>query len=310
MMNNTIVTAGDMNYLPGIFLMIASLRMNGMNEPVIVGAFRFGPEAADFLKPLGKVEIFPLDDFSRSLTCSKPLVMLQAETEYVTWVDGDGFFMGNCSARLIPESPEEIHIRMREPAENRAAFHRCSCGGDGRSIPEKILSVWRKNVGGLETARISRSCSACFLSVHRRHRAFLEKWHEQMTSVLPAVNAGVVDRSLPYYHQLDESVLNSCLAFFPDAPRVAGCYRLDKHPDELFIHFAGQPKPWRGWTPAAFRHFDRYVSVAEFAVSQGWRIPGGIPYCLKRKYRTWCGLLRQAVSLKYKLQKRLHPWFS
>jgi len=124
-----------------------------------------------------------------------------------------------------------------------------------------------------------------------------------MTSVLPAVNAGVVDRSLPYYHQLDESVLNSCLAFFPDAPRVAGCYRLDKHPDELFIHFAGQPKPWRGWTPAAFRHFDRYVSVAEFAVSQGWRIPGGIPYCLKRKYRTWCGLLRQAVSLKYKLQK-------
>ena len=37
MKNNTIITAGDRNYLWGIFLMIASLRRNGMDEPVIVG---------------------------------------------------------------------------------------------------------------------------------------------------------------------------------------------------------------------------------------------------------------------------------
>ena len=45
MKNNTIITAGDRNYLWGIFLMIASLRRNGMDEPVIVGTCGFDPEA-------------------------------------------------------------------------------------------------------------------------------------------------------------------------------------------------------------------------------------------------------------------------
>ena len=36
MKNNTIVTAGDRNYLWGLFLLIASLRKNGMDEPVMI----------------------------------------------------------------------------------------------------------------------------------------------------------------------------------------------------------------------------------------------------------------------------------
>ena len=32
MKNNTVVTAGDINYLWGIFLLIASMRKNGMDE--------------------------------------------------------------------------------------------------------------------------------------------------------------------------------------------------------------------------------------------------------------------------------------
>ena len=309
MKNNTIVTAGDRNYLWGIFLMIASLRKNGMDEPVLVGTRNFDPEAAAILTALGDVRLFPLDGFSRSLTCCKAMMMLKADTDYITWVDSDGFFSGNCSARLIPETPGQIHIRMRSAAEQPQAFRGYTYGEDGHRIPRAVLEVWQKNVGGLTEPRIERSCSACFLSVHRSARAFLEKWHEQMMAVLPDNNIGVVDRSLRYYHQLDESVLNSCLAFFPGAPRVADFYRLDKDPGELFIHFIGQPKPWQGWAPSAFRHFDRYVSVAEFAVSRGWRLPGKLPPSLKRENRPLCALLRYPVSLKYKIGKRLRKWF-
>ena len=310
MKNNTVVTAGDRNYLWGIFLMIASLRRNGMDEPVIVGAKNFDDEATEILSAMGDVRVFPVDDFSRSLTCCKPMMMLKADTEYISWVDSDGFFSGNCSARLIPESPEEIHIRMRSAEEQPQAFRGYTYGEDGHQIPQAVLDVWRKNVGGLETPRIPRSCSACFLSVHRSARPFLEKWHEQMMTVLPANNIGVVDPSLKYYHQLDESVLNSCLAFFPGAPRVAETYRLDKDPDELFIHFIGQPKPWQSWTPAAFRHFDRYVSVVEYAQSRHWKLPGPLPASLKRENRRLCSLLRYPASWKYKFGKRMKKWFA
>ena len=309
MNGNTIITAGDRNYLWGIFLMIASLRRNGMDDPVIVGTRGFDRESEDILRQLGEVRFHPLDDFPRSLTCAKARVMLQADSEYITWVDSDGFFVGDCSARLLPERPDEIHIRMRSAEEQPMAFKGYLYGEDGHQIPQAVLDVWRKDVGGLQTPRIRRSCSACYLSVHRSARPFLEKWHEQMMTVLPAGNVGVVDRSLKYYHQLDESVLNSCLAFFPAAPRVAETYRLNKDPNELFIHFIGQPKPWQGWTPSAFRHFDRYVDVAEFARKQGWKMPGKIPYSLKPENKTLCSLLRYPVSLNFKIRKRLRKWF-
>ena len=305
MKNNTVITAGDRNYLWGIFMLIASLRRNGMDEPVIVGTRNFDREAEEILLQQGDVRLYPLDGFERSLTCCKAQVMLQAETEYITWADSDAFFVGNCSARLIPERPDEIHIRMRSPAEMPAAFKGYCYGEDGREIPQAVLDVWRKDVNGLETPRIRRSCSACFLSVHRSARPFLEKWHEQMMTVLPVGNVGVVDRSLKYYHQLDESTLNSCLAFFPQAPRVAETYRLDKDPDEIFIHFIGQPKPWQGWTPSAIRHFSRYVEVAEFARRQNWKLPGPLPYSLKPRNRLLCRLLQYPVSLNFKIGKRI-----
>ena len=81
MNNNTVITAGDRTYLWGIFLLIASLRRNGMDDPVIVGTRGFDREAEDILRQLGEVRFHPLDDFPRSLTCAKPRVMLQADTE-------------------------------------------------------------------------------------------------------------------------------------------------------------------------------------------------------------------------------------
>ena len=50
MKNNTVVTVGDINYLWGLFLLIASMRKSGMDEPVLVGAHRFTPEAEEILK--------------------------------------------------------------------------------------------------------------------------------------------------------------------------------------------------------------------------------------------------------------------
>ena len=112
MKNNTVITAGDMNYVWGIAMLVASMRKSGMDEPVIVGGKNLSKDAVEMLERLGGVRVIPVDT-ARSLTCMKPEIMLAADTDYITWVDGDGFFTGNCSSRLIPERPDEIHIRKR-----------------------------------------------------------------------------------------------------------------------------------------------------------------------------------------------------
>lgn len=304
MKNNTIVTIGDMRYFWGIFLLIASMRKNGMEEPVLVGGFQFPPEAIVALERFGNVRVHGLDHMTRSLTCAKPEIMLLAETDYITWVDSDGFFTGNCSARLIPKRENEIHIRKRSEVENSQAFRNRRFGEDGRLIPQEILDTWRRDVEGEGPPRILQSCSACFLSVHQSARPFLQKWHEQMTRLLPAGNVGVVDRRLQYYHQLDESVLNSLLCFDRSAPEVAPFYRLDKDPNELFVHFIGPLKPWRGWTPYAFRHFKRYTAVMEFAVNAGFIQREEVPFSLEPAHEGICRLLTPYWSFKTKAENR------
>ncbi len=315
-MNNTIVTIGDINYLWGIFLLIASARKAGMKEPFLVGVKKFTPESERILTQLGDVEVVNLDNVSRSLTCLKASVMLRVKTQYVTWADSDAFFTGDVSAILAPESPDEIHFRLRTPPEMPAAFKGHTFGEDGLRIPKAILEQWRKDVavasGGeaAESPRYETSGSASFCSLSmERHRRFIEIWDNLQANVLPDRDVGVVDKSLKYYHQLDESTLNACLNFAPDAPRVQKTFRMDKERDRLFVHFIARPKPWQGWTKRAFRFFDEYVAVVDWALAQGLAMPGPVPSCLKASNKRCMSMLIPWMTLKPKIAKRLKRIF-
>lgn len=307
--SNTIVTIGDINYLWGIFLLIASARKAGMEEPFLVGAKDFDARSEHILTQYGSVKIVPLDGVKRSLTCLKPFVMLMAETEFVTWADSDAFFSGNVSELLPPESPEKVHFRLRSPAEMPAAFREHVLGSGDTLIPSDILEVWRRDIAGIAggaapSPRYATTGSGCFCSLSLKgHRRFLEIWDELQRKVLPDRNVGVVDKSLKYYHQLDESTLNACLNFVPDAPQVQKVFKMDKDPERLFVHFIAHPKPWVGWTKRAFRHFDRYVGVAAWAAEQGYELPGPLPACLKAENKALMKALIPWMTLKPKLAK-------
>ena len=315
MRNNTIVTIGDVNYLWGIFMLLASARKAGMDEPFLVGVKNFTSDAERVLKQLGDVTLFPLDDAELSLTCYKPYVMREAKTEFVTWADSDAFFTGNVSKLLPPENKDEIHFRLRSVPEMPAAFRNHEYGEDGRSIPQAILKVWHDDIAALageanETARYATSGSGCFCSLALEpNRRFLDIWHELQMKVLPKRNVGVADHSLPYYHQLDESTLNACLNFVVGAPRVQETFQMDKDPARLFVHFIAQPKPWVGWTRRALRHFDAYVSVAEWAASEGLTLPGPMPFSLRRGNLAAVRLLAPWTELKPKVIKRIRGAF-
>ena len=315
MRNNTIVTIGDINYLWGIFMLLASARKAGMDEPFLVGVKDFTPFAEKVLTQLGDVKLMPLGDTELSLACYKTFVMREAKTDFVTWADSDAFFTGNVSKLLPPARRGEIHFRLRSAPEMPAAFRNHEYGEDGRSIPLAILKVWHDDILALageanETARYRTSGSSCFCSLAvEENRRFLDVWHELQMKVLPKRNVGVADHSLPYYHQLDESTLNACLNFVVGAPRVQDVFQMDKDPARLFVHFIAQPKPWVGWTRRALRHFDAYVSVAEWAESEGLTLPGPLPFPLRRKNLRAARLLAPWTELKPKVIKRLRRAF-
>lgn len=305
-MTNTIVVAMDHNYIWGAYMMIASLRYNHMPEPVIV--LGFGLTAADHqaLLALNNVRIVDGESSPRNLTCSKPDAMALADTDYITWVDCDSFFIGNCSDRLLWPDHDMIHIRLRQETENAAVFRHL--GGQGKT-PPTILDAWRRDVGERNEARLSTCCSACLMSLHRKHLPFVRRWSEQIAKVLPEGNVGVVDRRSFAYFQTDESVLNSLLCFAEEAPTVSPYYKLDKDPAALFVHFISRPKPWECWTPRPFRYFRQYTAVLDWALAQKLPLPGPVPLALRSdRYSTNYLRSRLAVPRRkfHTLLRRLH----
>ena len=181
----------------------------------------------------------------------------------------------------------------------------------------RILPAWRKDVAtaaGLNAAALPgvterfvasfRSCSACYLSLARSQERFLLVWHALMMR-LPKGDAGVVDRSLASYHQLDESCLNACLAFLPGAPKVTETYGLDRDPERTYLHFIGRPKPWEGWTPRSARHIETVVSTVEWAVAEGLELPSGVPPPLRRNRLALHRATARWNEFWFKARKRL-----
>ena len=307
---NTVCTAGDHNYLWGLFLIAASMRRFGMDEPLLVGAKALTARDRRVLEQFGRVAFLDLGHAGRSLTCHKAEVMLAAGTEFVTWADSDALFKGNCSALLPPPDARAIRVRRRGAAEMPGAF---PAGCD----LARILATWRLDVAaaaGLPPAAIPeataadvaafRSCSACYLSLARSQERFLRVWHA-LQMRLPEGDVGVVDRSLACYHQLDESCLNACLAFLPGAPEVTETYGLDRDPERIYLHFIGRPKPWEGWTPRSARHIETVVSTVEWAVAQGLELPGGVPFSLRRAHLALNRRTARLCEVLFKIRRRL-----
>jgi lipopolysaccharide biosynthesis glycosyltransferase len=240
------------------------------------------------------------------MTCYKPDAMMLAETDYITWVDCDGMFTGNVSEMLTPNSPDQIHIRVRDMNENNTVFVKCRTPEDKFGvIPQHILEIWRNDIGENSEPALQTCCSACFLSLHRSYRDLLKKWREQMIKVLPEGDAGVFDDRSEAYFQTDESVLNSLLCFGKNVPVPTPEFKLDKNPDALYVHFAFMPKPWQMWNQYNFRHFDFTVSLVEWAVAANYELPGPIPHTLKRRYKSICALEAKAARYIVKLKKIL-----
>lgn len=285
MKNNTIVAASDMNYRWGVWLLIASIRKAGMDEPILIGTFNWTDEWIEDICKFPDVKTVPLPGGDkRSVTCQKPEIMLKADSEFITWIDCDGILSGNCSDRLCG-GENEIYLRSRTPSEVLNLYVKERTAGDNpEEVPAPILDIWRRDVGELEEPRRKYGCSAALIGIRASTKPFLQKWRDQMLKVLPS-DVGVVAKRNIAYFQTDESVLNSLLLFAQDAPEVTAEYRVDNVAEPHYIHFSFNPKPWLMWNPTAMPHYSRVQEVTEWAAAAGFLPREPRPYTLNRRWK-------------------------
>src|SRR5262245_59819719 len=89
--HQTVVTACDSGFIWGAFLVVASLRHSGCRIPVHVLGRALSAADKAVLEQFPDVRIFDTND-PKPMAFLKPVALLTAQTELVSWVDADGLF--------------------------------------------------------------------------------------------------------------------------------------------------------------------------------------------------------------------------
>lgn len=274
--NTTVVTAGDGAYAWGAYLLTASMRMNGMRHPVVVGAMGWPDAMKRRLTALGDVTVVDIPSSRQCVACQKPMMMAcdAVKTDWVCWADADGMFVGDCGEWLVGDDADEIVIRKYDPVPP--------------DFTPSNLEIWRRDVErfcgkALPESRYATRVNTAFIVIHRKWIPFLARWKSQLDNVLPG-DVGIIMKHGTAYFQTDESVLASLLCFDPDAPKVTESYKANGSVDKTryFAHFAYNPKPWQMWNKYAMRWRDLAYSAADWLVSGGFAKPSDIPRPLRR----------------------------
>ncbi len=269
----SIVTACDLNYLWGVFLLVASIQKADDPVDVIVFGTGFDSNAEKMISQFPAAKLIRDDSDNKfSLNNRKPTYMLQANSEYIAWVDADCFVTDSISDFLIPDN-RQFQVRLRSEEENATVFLRYYGPEDTwGSVPTWVKERWRSDVGGRKLPRLDTTCpSNCFV-VHNRHMPFIKEWEDLIKRVLDPTKNGPIDKSNPPYWMTDESTLNALLLFSEKCPEPSS-YRLDNLEGAHLVHFIGSPKPWLGWNRRFLYCIPKVITLLEWLDKQGLAIP-------------------------------------
>lgn len=311
---NTVVTITDHNYLIVVYLLLLSLEYHRVRANINVLCVALTDEEKEFLAQFSNVKLFDGDPTNkRNPATRKAEAILTAESQgvdYVTLLDGDGLVTGDITPYLSPG--EGFSSRMKSPKEEEANFRPYYEPGETRGgIPRKVLKAWRADVGEASEPKICNTVTSGNLTVHKSCFNFMRKWHDQMMRVLPLEDPGMPYHfGNPAYPQMDESVLNSLLAFADDAPTLLpGMLNID--PRAHVAHLGpAKPRPWVLLRYEKLKYFRPIVDLENWAKEEGYRVPP-LPWTFRRSNKpavyTAAYLYLFSRKLKNFLAGSLHP---
>lgn len=268
----TLVTIGDQNYFWGLYLLAASVERWHLGNRLMMFHTGLDQASKHYLNQFSRVELRQFEKSSPfGLHCRKPEAMLQAEGEYLGWLDSDCLVIGDLNEDMIPLNGE-MQARMRTSQETVADFQRFYQPGEKPGgMPRIMMDKWREDVGERQVARIDAMAPSNVFVVHSKFKPFLAHWERQMAKVLNP-QKGTLDHEQPAYFITDESVMNSLLAFAEFAPEVAE-YRLALERNRHIAHFIGSPKPWVRWLPRNLYCLPFVLDLIEWLKANGKEVP-------------------------------------
>jgi len=286
-MDYTLVTITDPKYLPAVYVLALSIKFHNVKARFnVLGVGLSEPEKA-FFEQLD-VRVFDADlSNMRNPTTRKGEAILTAEGDgatYITLLDADSVVTGDITPYLdVKDAGMAVYWKL--PEDDGACFAAKYGPGDTwGTVPRAILDIWRKDVGERDTPDITSTVSANSLTVHRDHLGFIRKWQEQMLAILPARNTKYAhDWNSFAYSQLDESVLNSLLAFSHDVPPLARG-ELDLHPEAMVYHLGPFPKFHKVFPVRNLKYYEQIVALIRWAEQKGYKTPP-LPWTFQRRNR-------------------------
>jgi hypothetical protein len=270
--NLTIVSIADQNYFWGLFLLGASVERWKLGDKLMMFHTGLDADSTRYLEQFSRVELRKMREGSPfRLHCRKPEAMLQADGEYVAWLDSDCLAIGDLNEDMIPANGE-MQARMRTPRETIADLGRFYQKGERPGgLPKLVLDTWREDVGERKIAKIDAMVPSNVFVLHSKFMPFIEHWERQMRKVLNP-ECGTLDSKNPAYYLTDESVLNSLLAFAEFSPNVAE-YKLAAARNRHIAHFISSPKPWVHWLPRNLYCLPFVLETIEWAKANGKEVP-------------------------------------
>jgi hypothetical protein len=280
----TVVTACDNRYFWGVFMLVSSLRLNGVRSRINVVGRQFGQDQKRAIMQFEGVSYIESPASTIFAQADKPEALRTGfGTDYVTWIDADCIAQGDISDLLLPAVPDTLMIRFRSRQENRLRFGNRNQLGD---IPEDVRAQWCEDVAERVDSRIETTVVTNAFTLPSRCATFVARWETQICKLVEKYRAAW---PLAYRHSSgrglsDELVLNSLLAFAEDVP-VTSTFQLDKRKDAFLVHLSLTPKPWERWTVRTLKHYDRVLALLEQCRREGIAIPGLPPWPLRRHWR-------------------------
>ena len=283
---STIVLVADRFFLLPTFVLVLSLKYQGVKANIALLSVGFEPEERGLFEQFDGVTVFEAAPSNNWNACTRKVeAILNAadfNTDFYALLDADSIAAGDISDQLTPDEPA-LYVRARSKEEEAILFRPYYKAGDPPgSIPQHVRDTWRRDVGERQECRLAHTILSGNFVVHADYMEFLRRWDAQMKRVLPRRDRrSAHDQSLPAYSQLDESVLNSLLAFAREAPPVRPT-PFDKNPDAYVAHLGPSPKYWILWPRNKLRYFDAVTGWLERARAEGYRLPR-LPWTLKRR---------------------------
>jgi hypothetical protein len=265
-------------------------------------------EESGLLSQFENVKVCPADlSNTRNPATRKGEALLLAENDdsaYVTLTDGDCLVTGDISPYLTPEG-SGFFARMKSPEEDGIVFSsRYGERDEFGTIPVRVLEQWRRDVGERHEPAIRNTVTSGNLTLSKDCLWFARRWQEQMLRVLPETRTREAhDPRSEAYSQLDESVLNSLLAFCHEAPPIHRG-KLDADRSAYLAHLGpNNPKPWVLWRKEKLKYFDLVVNLLDWARSQDYELPP-IPWTFKRRNKPFA-YIAAYVFHTYRLARRV-----